>query len=65
VSFFCPFIIKNILFLLKENKEKFMENIQIINTKEMNDWVQIVFDYDEKTFFYFKENLGDNENIYL
>ena len=41
-----------------------MENIQIINTKEMNDWVQIVFDYDEKTFFYFKENLGDNENIY-
>lgn len=40
-----------------------MENIQIINTKEMNDWVQIVFDYDEKTFFYFKENLGDNENI--
>ena len=41
-----------------------MENIQIINTKEMNDWVQIVFDYDEKTFFYFKENLGDNKNIY-
>lgn len=41
-----------------------MENIQIINKKEMNDWVQIVFDYDEKTFFYFKENLGDNENIY-
>ena len=41
-----------------------MENIQIINKKRNGEYLEIVFDYDGKTFFYFKENLGDNKNIY-
>ena len=41
-----------------------MENIQIINKKRNGEYIEIVFDYDGKTFFYFKENLGDNKNIY-
>lgn len=41
-----------------------MENIQIINRKRNGEYIEIVFDYEEKTFFYFKENLGDNKNIY-
>ena len=41
-----------------------MKNIQIINKKRNGEYIELVFDYDEKTFFYFKENLGDNENIY-
>lgn len=41
-----------------------MKNIQIINKKRKGEYIEIVFDYDEKTFFYFKENLGDNKNIY-
>ena len=41
-----------------------MENIQIINKKRNGEYIELVFDYDGKTFFYFKENLGDNKNIY-
>ena len=41
-----------------------MKNIQIINKKRNGEYIEIVFDYDGKTFFYFKENLGDNKNIY-
>lgn len=41
-----------------------MKNIQIINKKRNGEYIEIVFDYEGKTFFYFKENLGDNENIY-
>ena len=41
-----------------------MKNIQIINKKRNGEYIEIVFDYDGKTFFYFKENLGDNRNIY-
>lgn len=41
-----------------------MKNIQIINKKRKSEYIEIVFDYDGKTFFYFQENLGDNKNIY-
>lgn len=41
-----------------------MKNIQIINKKRKGEYIEIVFDYDGKTFFYFQENLGDNKNIY-
>jgi len=41
-----------------------MENIQIINKKRNGEYIELVFDYDGKTFFYFKENLRDNKNIY-
>lgn len=41
-----------------------MENIQIINKKRKGEYIEIVFDYEDKTFFYFRENLGDNKNIY-
>ena len=41
-----------------------MNNIKIVNDefRKKTD-KNIVFDYDGKTFFYFKENLGDNKNI--
>ena len=41
-----------------------MKNIQIINKKRNGEYIELVFDYKDKTFFYFKENLGDNKNIY-
>lgn len=42
-----------------------MNNIKIVNDelRKRTD-KNIVFDYNGKTFFYFKENLGDNKNIY-
>lgn len=30
-----------------------MENIQIINKKRKGEYIEIVFDYDDKTFFLF------------